>query len=131
MTSERGDGVLGVVLRQGRLLVIRRSESLDNAPGRWTPPGGRVEPGETQADAVVRELREECRIEVEPEAKFAECMSEDGHWNLHWWRARLVSGVAEPACDEVADVRWVDFAELEALPDTFAKDLDILGSLFE
>ena len=48
----------------GRLLVIRRGHE----PGRglWSLPGGRVEPGETDAQAVVREMREETGLDVRP-----------------------------------------------------------------
>jgi 8-oxo-dGTP diphosphatase len=48
----------------GRLLLIRRA----NEPGRglWSLPGGRVEPGESDAEAVVREVREETGLVVSP-----------------------------------------------------------------
>ena len=45
----------------GRVLLIRRSDN-----GRWALPGGIMEPGEWIADCVVREVREETGVEVEP-----------------------------------------------------------------
>jgi 8-oxo-dGTP diphosphatase len=55
-------GVGGVVIDQGRALLIRRgSEPLR---GEWSIPGGTLELGETLAEGVVRELREETGIEV-------------------------------------------------------------------
>ena len=47
----------------GRLLVIRRGRP--PGAGRWSLPGGRVEPGESDAEAVVRELLEETGLRVE------------------------------------------------------------------
>ena len=49
---------------QGRLLLIKRAN--EPGRGRWSLPGGRVEPGETDAEAVVREVREETGLEVTP-----------------------------------------------------------------
>lgn len=55
-------GVGGVVVRDGRALLIRRgSEPLK---GQWSIPGGMLELGETIAQGVVRELREETGLEV-------------------------------------------------------------------
>ena len=55
----------------GRLLLIRRG----NEPGRglWSVPGGRVEPGESDAEAVVREMAEETGLVVEPGALVGRC----------------------------------------------------------
>ena len=47
----------------GRLLLIRRGH--DPGRGLWSLPGGRIEPGETQADAVEREVREETGLSVQ------------------------------------------------------------------
>ena len=47
------------VFRDGRLLVIRRSEAAEFHPGLWDTPGGLVEPGESYRDGALRELREE------------------------------------------------------------------------
>ena len=61
-----GAGVL--VHRKGRLLLVRRAERPDK--GRWSFPGGAVEPGETTSEAAVREVKEETGLDVEIESLF-------------------------------------------------------------
>lgn len=95
----------GAVLDQGRLLAARRSAPPALA-GRWELPGGKVEPGETHEQALVRELREELGVEVEPIARIP------GEWPLsaglvlHAWTARLVSGTPMPLEDH-DELRWL------------------------
>jgi 8-oxo-dGTP diphosphatase len=48
-----------VVGRDGALLMQQRDDDARIDPGRWTPPGGHIEPGETPAEAARRELLEE------------------------------------------------------------------------
>jgi 8-oxo-dGTP diphosphatase len=55
-------GVGAVVLDRGRVLLVRRGGQPSS--GRWSLPGGLVELGETTADAVCREIREECGIDI-------------------------------------------------------------------
>jgi ADP-ribose pyrophosphatase YjhB (NUDIX family) len=55
-------GVGAVVLHEGRVLLVRRGRP--PSVGRWTLPGGLVELGETTAEAVRREISEECSIEI-------------------------------------------------------------------
>jgi mutator protein MutT len=52
------------VIRDGRVLLTRRASSMSRGGGRWTGPGGHIEPGETAEEAVRRELAEEAGIEV-------------------------------------------------------------------
>lgn len=57
-------GVGGVVVHEGRVLLIRRGK--EPLKGCWSVPGGTVELGESLEEAVVRELREETGVEVRP-----------------------------------------------------------------
>lgn len=52
-----------VVIQSGRILLLRRGPTAPWAPGKWGLPGGYVEPGETPAQAAVRELAEEAGID--------------------------------------------------------------------
>jgi ADP-ribose pyrophosphatase YjhB (NUDIX family) len=54
-------GVAAVIFRDGAVLLQRRDDN-----GKWGLPGGGVEPGESVAVAIVREVREETGLEVEP-----------------------------------------------------------------
>ncbi len=55
--------VLAVVVRRGRVLLVRRANPPDR--GRWGFPGGRIEPGETLVAAALRELAEETGVAAE------------------------------------------------------------------
>ncbi|MEU3754386.1 (deoxy)nucleoside triphosphate pyrophosphohydrolase [Streptomyces olivoreticuli] len=105
MTTTARVVVGGAVFDQGRLLAARRSAPPELA-GRWELPGGKLEPGETAEQALVRELREELGVEVEPLERIA------GEWPLrppfvlHVWTAKLVSGTVR-ALQDHDEVRWL------------------------
>lgn len=54
--------VVGLLYRQGRLLLVKRSAHRSAYPGVWDLPGGHVEPGETVEQALARELGEELGV---------------------------------------------------------------------
>lgn len=94
----------------GRLLMIRRAN--DPSKGKWSIPGGRVEQGESDADAVVRELREETGLEVVP-GGFVGTVTR-GPYEIHDYRCEASGG--EPvAGDDAADARWFTLADYTAL----------------
>lgn len=66
--SEGVRQVVGALLlrRDGSVLLERRSAGAELAPGVWDTPGGKMEPGESPSDAIVRELREELGLEAAP-----------------------------------------------------------------
>jgi 8-oxo-dGTP diphosphatase len=115
------DAVVAVLVDTRRVLVIRRGPAVLN-PGYWALPSGRVEPGESQPEALVREVREELGLAVAPVAKVWECDTDDGAFRLHWWLAEVVGGELTPDPGEVAEVRWLPPDEFKLLDPTFAGD---------
>ncbi|MBO2458658.1 NUDIX hydrolase [Actinomadura violacea] len=109
---------VGGIVRDGggRLLLVRRGRP--PGQGLWSVPGGRVEPGEDDAAAVVRELREETGLDVAPGA-LAGSVDRPGPggavYEIHDYEARVVGGVLR-AGDDAAEARWVTEAELRELP---------------
>ncbi|MFE6177703.1 NUDIX domain-containing protein [Streptomyces sp. NPDC056464] len=117
----RGEAIVAVLLRADRLLAIRRGPGVAR-PGYWQPVSGRIEPGETQREAVVREVREEVGLTVAPLAKVWESETDDGRFRLHWWTARADTGDVVPDPDEVGEARWVTPTEFLALDPVFEGD---------
>jgi 8-oxo-dGTP diphosphatase len=97
--------------------------------GHWTPPSGRIEPGETQAQAVAREMREELGLDVEPLAKVWECPTDDGLYTLHWWTARAPGGELRLDPGEVSAARWVSAEEYLALDPIFEGDREFVANV--
>ena len=95
----------------GRLLVIRRAH--DPGRGLWSLPGGRVEPGEDDAAALVREMREETGLDVEPGPLVGRVQR--GRYAIADYRCTVRGGRLR-AGDDALDARFVDRAALEALP---------------
>lgn len=122
-------GVLGIIRRDGRLIVIQRAKIVP-VPLAWCFPGGHIEEGETQAEALVREMREELNLVVEPGERLMTQTKHDGQLVLHCWSATIVSGEPTPNPLEVADVRWMTPGEIRGqtglLPGT-TEILDAVG----
>ena len=113
------------------MLVIRRAEGLPFA-GYWTPVSGRLEPGESQEHALVREVREEVGLVVRAGRKVWECPSSDGRFRLHWWSTHLEDAEREVVPDprEVSEFRWVEPAEFERLDRVFEADVRFFREVF-
>jgi len=115
MTTEQPIDCVGVICFSGDdVLLIKRG----TAPrkGEWSIPGGRIEAGETERDAALRELLEETKIMAALEDKVAviDAQFEDFNYRLHDYAARWISG--EPQFgDDAADARFVPPSELDAL----------------
>ena len=110
-------------------LVGRRSPHKVSAPGYWCPVSGRIEPGETEIQAVVRECWEEVGLRVEPVRKVAEFPTHDETAIIHWWLTRIVEGEAYLRNDEHTELRWATAAEIAALEPVFAEDAEVFRNL--
>ncbi|MFI8231598.1 NUDIX domain-containing protein [Streptomyces sp. NPDC085900] len=117
----RGEAIVAVLRRGDRLLVIRRGPGVVR-PGYWQPLSGKIEPGESQPEAVVREIREEVGLSAAPLAKVWESETDDGTFRLHWWTADAPDGEVVPDPYEVGDFRWVTPEEFLALDPVFDGD---------
>jgi len=103
--------VVGAALiEHGRLLAARRVRPADVAGG-WELPGGKVDPGETAAEAVVRELAEELGCDVEAAGPIGGRSPIKPGYELVVERVRLVRG--EPVPHEHDAVRWLRADELD------------------
>jgi 8-oxo-dGTP diphosphatase len=105
-----------VLIDQDQILLIRRGHG--PAAGEWSVPGGRVEPGETLAEAVVREVAEETGLEVVCDSLlgWAERIGQDGHFVILDFRVSLL-GPPEPpqAGDDATEAAWVPLGEMTDL----------------
>jgi len=109
--------VSAAIIRGGKVLVVRRAR---RPPlNLYTLPGGAVELGEPLTDAIVREVREETSLSVEPVALAGhrDVIARDAqgrierHFVILCFAARWLAG--EPILnDELDDARWVDPSEL-------------------
>jgi 8-oxo-dGTP diphosphatase len=108
-------GVGAVVVDHDRLLLVRRGRG--PAQGDWSVPGGKVERGETLAEAVTRELREETGLEGVCGALlgWAERIGADEHYVILDFEVTVVGGDEPVAGDDAAEARWVDLHEVAEL----------------
>jgi 8-oxo-dGTP diphosphatase len=105
-----------VVDGQGRLLLIRRGHP--PSAGRWSLPGGRVEDGESDEAALVREMREETGaiVRVGRLAGVVERAADgETRYRIADYHCTLVGGRLE-AGDDAAELGWVSPEQLADLP---------------
>src|SRR5438552_8482525 len=118
-------GVVAVVVRDERLLVIRRSQHV-RAPGMHCFPGGAIEPGETEAEAVRREMLEELALVAQPQRLLWRSTTP---WNveLAWWLVEI-DAAADPQPNplEVESFHWLTEAEIRCLPQLLASNVEFL-----
>ena len=118
--------------RTGRLLLIKRGH--EPGAGLWSLPGGRIEPGETDAEALVREMQEETGLAVQPGRLLGRVQRPGLGGDVIDIRdyAATVTGGTLRAGDDAADARWVAAPELATLAVTeglleFLTEWGVLG----
>ena len=115
--------VSAAIFRDGRVLIVRRARP--PAHGLYTLPGGGVELGETLEQAVVREVREETALEIEPIAlagyRQAIARDDDGRIERHFvilpFAARWIAGEIV-LNEELAEAHWLNPDQLSGLTTT-------------
>lgn len=115
--------VSAAIFRDGRVLIVRRARP--PAHGLYTLPGGGVELGETLEQAVIREVREETALEIEPVelVGFRQAIARDAagrverHFVILPFAARFVSGEIS-LNEELAEAHWLEPGALGNLKTT-------------
>jgi len=102
------------IVADGRLLACQRSEPPEVA-GRWEFPGGKVEPGEDELEALVRECQEELGVVIRVLDRVGEDVPLAHGWALlRVWLAEIESG--EPQALEHSALTWLGPDELDSVP---------------
>ncbi len=98
---------------QGRVLMMQRAKSSKNQPGYWEFPGGKVDPGESFDQGLLREFKEETGFTVSPQ-KVLGC----GEWEREEYRIAYLHMLVTKVDGELGlshehdDARWMTKEEL-------------------
>jgi 8-oxo-dGTP diphosphatase len=108
--------IVGAAIIAGsRVLACERAEPPEMA-GKWEFPGGKVEPGEDEQDALVRECEEELGVSVQVGARVGgDVLLGHGRAVLRVYAASLRNG-QQPQAIEHAELRWLGVDELYSVP---------------
>ncbi len=109
--------VEGIVIDRGEILLVKGSRGL--IEGRWSLPGGFLRFGEDPQHGLLREIREELRVDGRVES-FISVKAKLGeqsllHWIMFFYRVSL-AGSADPDPDEIAEARFFPLAKAVDLP---------------
>jgi len=114
------DVVVGALFRTGQVLLVHRSPDRAAYPDVWDLPGGHREPGESELDALARELHEELRVRIVAGSTSHLCRLDAGRgpdrvrlsaWLVSDWRHEPTNAAPE----EHDEIRWFPVAELPPL----------------
>ena len=113
----------GVVRRDGLIAVVHRPQHDD-----WSLPKGKLEPGEDDATAAVREVREETGRDavIERDLGTVSYEVESGRSKSVRWYLMTASADATELAEDVDDVRWLAPENVEEVL-TYATDRDVLA----
>jgi len=105
--------VAGALITGSALLVAQRARPAELA-GLWELPGGKVAAGESDAGALVRELREELGVDVTVGARIGTDVALSASMTLRAYRVTQTGGAAHP--NDHQALRWIGVDELDGLP---------------
>ncbi|WP_289077666.1 (deoxy)nucleoside triphosphate pyrophosphohydrolase [uncultured Parasutterella sp.] len=117
-----------MIIHEGRIFAAQRGYG-DQKDG-WEFPGGKMEPGETAEDAIIREIKEELEVEIKPEKLLAtvEYDYSKFHLTMHCFISSIVSGRILLTEHEAA--KWLLPGELETV-DWLPADVEVAEKLKE
>ena len=101
-----------IIQQEGKYMICQRAHD-DELPLMWEFPGGKMEPGETLEQCIIRECQEELGIDIRLCGEFGRTSYPHKQWELvfTFFQAEIVAGTLTPTVHE--QIRWVSTAELK------------------
>ena len=103
--------VVGIILQGDKLLIAKRPKE-QHQGGLWEFPGGKVEAGESNLDALKRELKEEVNIKVKEAQLFEEIQFDYPDKSVHLLFYKVIEFTGDAKGLEGQEVRWVNLSRL-------------------
>lgn len=100
------DVVCAIMADGGRILIVRHGPS-SNHPGRWEFPGGKIDEGEDARQALIREIREELNLEIEPGVLLDSVIYEYDNKAVRLTPFLCLRPAGDLRLNEHADFRWI------------------------
>ena len=106
--------VNGIIVKEKKFLLGKRSQKKKFLPGYWTTPGGKVEPGEKLIDALKREVKEETNLEVKRVdlLKISEQFHDEHHHIIFDFRVDVSDSNPKSGSDLI-ELSWFDKNEIK------------------
>ncbi|MBG9812052.1 NUDIX hydrolase [Bacillus endophyticus] len=120
--------VVAAIIKDKDKILIAQRNSKDHLAGKWEFPGGKIEPGETPEECLVREIREELRIDIEIGSFYDDNVygSKDQAIHLLFYWAEVINGKVTAVVHD--DVKWITIKELASF-DFAPADIPIVKRL--
>lgn len=120
--------VVAAIIKDKDKILIAQRNSKDHLAGKWEFPGGKIEPGETPEECLVREIREELRVDVEIGSFYDDNVygSKDQDIHLLFYWAEVMNGEVTAVVHD--DVKWITIKELASF-DFAPADIPIVKRL--
>lgn len=96
-------------------LLVASTIDFGEFTGYWYPPGGHVNQGEIETEALIREMYEELGLTVQPIEKIAITSGDIQHRTIHWWTCETSSNTMEIDPKEIAEAGWFTQDEMAML----------------
>jgi 8-oxo-dGTP diphosphatase len=120
--------IVGAAIVRGDALLVQQRAYPPEVAGRWELPGGRVEPGETEPEALRRECVEELGVEVTVGDRVGTNVPLRANLVLKVYAASLTDPSAQPKALEHKGLRWITAPALDGLH-WLPADLELLPAL--
>lgn len=119
--------VCAIILKENKILIAQRSEKM-KLPLKWEFPGGKLEDGENEEEAIIREIKEELNIEILPSRRISAHIHDYGSFKIKLIGYLCIYISGEIRLIEHKDVKFVSL-ELLNNYDLADADLPIIEKL--